>query len=107
MGNRLDEFLLARAVPLGQAEVVHELFRVAVGHEAGDRTRLRSLGDSSDRGQTCPNRTSSVKWTCAGAKSPNIRSAPDGSLRSAFSGIAIVLSCLGRIVDAEEGAKLE
>src|SRR5262249_19287557 len=36
MRDRLDELLLARAVLLGQAEVVDELLGVTVSHEAGD-----------------------------------------------------------------------
>src|SRR5437763_13421293 len=47
-------------------------------------TRLRSFGESCGRFHACPNSTSSVKCTSAGAKSPNIFSAPDGSRRSAF-----------------------
>src|SRR6266536_1224669 len=55
-------------------------------------TRLRSLADSCGRVQTWPNRTSSVKPTSAGAKSPNILSAPEGSLRSVSSAMSVVLS---------------
>src|SRR3954454_8520635 len=41
--------------------------------------RLRSRGDSSGRFHASPKRTSSVKCTRPGAKSPNICSAPLGS----------------------------
>jgi hypothetical protein len=47
--------------------------------------RLRSLGDSCGRVQACPNRTSSVKPTKTGAKSPKAFSAPDGSLACVVS----------------------
>src|SRR3954449_1136243 len=50
-------------------------------------TRLRSFGESCGRVHTCPKSTSSVKPTSAGAKSPNIFSAPDGSLSSAIVSI--------------------
>src|SRR3954470_6682956 len=42
-------------------------------------SRLRSLGESSVRGQTWPNRTSSVRRTNSGANSPNCFWAPEGS----------------------------
>src|SRR3954467_8022553 len=42
-------------------------------------TRLRCFGDSSVRGHTWPNSTSSVKCTKSGANSPNAFCAPDGS----------------------------
>jgi len=85
MGDRFDELLLRRAVVLGKAEVIDELLRVPAVVRLATVTRLRSFGDSWRRFQTWPNRTSSVSPTSAGAKSPNIRWAPDGSLVSVLS----------------------
>src|SRR3982075_3516910 len=51
-------------------------------------TRLRSLADKSARGHTSPKRTSSVKCTKAGAKSPNAFCAPEASLSLVMSGVS-------------------
>src|SRR5881227_2505781 len=53
--------------------------------KAATVTRLRSFGDSCGRVQASPKSTSSVKCTSAGARSPNILSAPEGSLFCALS----------------------
>src|SRR5204863_120264 len=64
-------------------------------------TRLRSFADSSVRSHTSPNSTSSVKPTRAGAKSPNMRCAPDGCLSSAVSVIRAFSFRAGRDQQAD------
>src|SRR4051794_9274822 len=68
-------------------------------------TRLRSRLVSCGRSQTSPNSTSSVKCTSPGAKSPNIFSAPVGSLFSVTSWFSVT-SCSFSRVDAVRAAWL-
>src|SRR3954453_14277512 len=56
--------------------------------------RLRSRGDSCGRFHTSPNRTSSVKCTRPGAKSPSICSAADGAESLLLAVMVVVLSGL-------------
>src|SRR3954451_19629772 len=55
--------------------------------------RLRARGDRCGRSHASPNSTSSVKCTRPGAKSPNIFSAPEGSVfwSSAIEGLLSVV----------------
>ena len=54
----------------------------ASGPPSAAHSASRSFGDSSVRGHTWPNSTSSVKCTKPGANSPNAFLAPDGSFSS-------------------------
>jgi hypothetical protein len=62
-------------------------------------TRLRSLAVSCGRVHTWPNNTSSVKPTKAGAKSPNMRCAPEGS----FSWWLSAMCVLPSVLDCQRG----
>ena len=87
VGDRLDELLFGHAVFRGVVEVEGEPFGVPLVR------RLRSRDESSGRVRTSPNRTSSVKCTRPGAKSPNIFRAPDGSFLSGMGSSCSGVGC--------------
>ncbi len=83
---------LGDAVLPGQVQVESELLVFPAVARAVTVTRLRSRGDSSRRVHTWPNSVSSVTLTRAGAKSPNIFAAPDGSLSAAGLTCFVILA---------------
>jgi hypothetical protein len=83
VGDGFDELLLGGAVVLRAAEVVGQLFGASAGEEAGDGDEAALLrGEFWASPALTEEDVVGEVWTSAGAKSPNIFWAPDGSLVS-------------------------